>query len=128
MNSCSIESTDSEPESAPKYCRMSASTSSREAGDEPDRPGEDERDLVRQGDIVVRDGGELQGLALLADGKNQILSRKTLGDQAADRVRDLFAPPVRALPCPAHRRLGCELMPMSPARYESRFSQSTRCF
>ena len=97
MNSCSIESTVSESETSPKYCPNERFDFLARGGDEPDRPGEDERDLVRQGDVVVIDRGQRQGLALLADRENQVLASKTLWDEAANRARDLLTPPARGL-------------------------------
>ncbi len=93
-------------------------------GDEPYRPGEDERDLVRQGDVVVLDRGQCEDLALLTDRENQVLASKTFRDEAAN-LRGIGLPrqlgPFPARPCvrPAAEGDRCRQPGLEPASFRA---------
>ncbi len=61
--------------------------------DQSDRPSDDERDRVRNGDIIVVHRGQSQSFAVLADGKHPIFARQVLVNEIANRFRNGLAAP-----------------------------------
>jgi hypothetical protein len=62
-------------------------------GDEANLLGECERKFVLEGNAIVVDGGEGQGLTVKRDREDRILASQALGNQRANCARDRFAPP-----------------------------------
>ena len=95
-------------------------------GDELDWPGEDERDLVGQGDIIVVHGGHGQGLAVLTDREDLVLASQALGDEFANRERDPLAAPDRVFLPGTLCTKSSGGLPLPPAGVGTRLVQGAR--